>query len=128
GRNARNNVVLISAVFTIIQVFMLWLGVLQFITIWIGYSISQGILGNKRPANIPVRNYDPSAYENQDPETQKAIDAVILNIAKRAQGVDQFYYYIERAKEHGPFRKQMRDKVSYEKLNKMFFVRNSLDK
>lgn len=46
GRNVRKLTMLCIAIFTIFQVFVMWLGVLQFITIFIGYLISDTFLND----------------------------------------------------------------------------------
>lgn len=47
GRNSRNTAVVLISIFTILQVFMSWLLLLQFITIYISYNISNNYFSNK---------------------------------------------------------------------------------
>ena len=47
GRNSRNTAIVLISIFTILQVFMSWLLLLQFITIYISYNVSNNSLSNK---------------------------------------------------------------------------------
>ena len=56
GRKARNWTILIAILFTVIMVFMTWLLILQFITIFIAYLISETYIENK--SNDRLDNID----------------------------------------------------------------------
>ena len=47
GKKSRNTAVILISIFTILQVFMSWLLLLQFITIFIAYSFSNNIANSK---------------------------------------------------------------------------------
>ncbi|WP_264558997.1 hypothetical protein [Flavobacterium sp. N2270] len=47
GKNSRNTAIVLISIFTILQVFMSWLLLLQFITIYISYNVSNNLFFNK---------------------------------------------------------------------------------
>lgn len=50
GRNNRNTAVILISIFTLLQVFMSWLLLLQFLTIFIAYQYSNSLLNEKTDA------------------------------------------------------------------------------
>ncbi|MBJ98539.1 MAG: hypothetical protein CMC87_11340 [Flavobacteriaceae bacterium] len=48
GRKTRNTAVILISIFTILQVFMSWLLLLQFFTIFLSYQISNSFLSDRR--------------------------------------------------------------------------------
>ena len=48
GRKTRNTAVILITIFTILQVFMSWLLLLQFFTIFLSYQISNSFLSDRR--------------------------------------------------------------------------------
>lgn len=65
GRRARNYVIITILVFTVFQVFMFWLGILQFFTVFFAYFISEGMF--KKPKPLPT-TYSQKGIEFQSPE------------------------------------------------------------
>lgn len=65
GRRARNYVVIAILIFTVFQVFMFWLGVLQFFTVFIAYFISEGMLKKPKPSQP---NYYGHTNQFQSPD------------------------------------------------------------
>ena len=53
GKNSRNTAIVLISIFTILQVFMSWLLLLQFITIYVSYNISNNLFFSDSP-NKPV--------------------------------------------------------------------------
>ena len=49
GRNSRNTAIVLISIFTILQVFMSWLLLLQFITIYVSYNISNNLFFSSTP-------------------------------------------------------------------------------
>ena len=90
GRNSRNTAIVLISIFTILQVFMSWLLLLQFITIYVSYNISNNLFFSNTP-NKPVakpqktilksyengarvyREYDEN--DNLSPEIRKRIES-----------------------------------------------------
>lgn len=48
GRRTRNTAVILISIFTVLQVFISWLLLLQFFTIFLSYQISNSILSNRK--------------------------------------------------------------------------------
>lgn len=90
GKSARNTAILLISIFTILQVFMSWLLLLQFITIFISYNFSKRWLVEKlEPKNSYKPNYASYSYrENGGRSTtivdlnDKNLDETIRNRAK----------------------------------------------
>lgn len=49
GKKSRNTAVILISIFTVLQVFMSWLLLLQFVTILIAYSISNNFITKEKP-------------------------------------------------------------------------------
>ncbi len=63
GRNSRNTALVLISIFTILQVFMSWLLLLQFITIYIAYAYSETIIdenNNNKIQHKKSENYGRS--------------------------------------------------------------------
>ena len=52
GKNSRNTAIVLISIFTILQVFMSWLLLLQFITIYISYNVSNNLFLKKTEKKI----------------------------------------------------------------------------
>ena len=120
GKNSRNTSIVLISIFTILQVFMSWLLLLQFITIFISYVISNNIFFNDgeskleaEPKKVILKSYENGARvyreydENDDlrPEIREKI-----NNWKETDGTFKDLY------ENDPKYKIVVDKV----LNDMF--------
>ncbi len=55
GKNSRNTAVVLISAFTILQVFMSWLLLLQFITIFISFNISNNLFFSKTDKEIKFK-------------------------------------------------------------------------
>lgn len=53
GQKSRNTAVLLISIFTVLQVFMSWLLLLQFATIYVAYQVSNSILSKSENNNEP---------------------------------------------------------------------------
>jgi hypothetical protein len=68
GRNNRNTAVILISLFTILQIFISWLLLLQFLTIFVAYQYSNSLLNQKNDSdqkpNPLKRNFDYGLSEN----------------------------------------------------------------
>ncbi|MGV8947702.1 MAG: hypothetical protein ACOH1N_14840 [Lutibacter sp.] len=89
GKKTRNTALVLISIFTILQVFMSWLLLLQFITIFISYMVSNKIFFDEEesqqegePRKVVIKSYENGARvyreydENDDlsPEIRKRVE------------------------------------------------------
>ena len=90
GKNARNTAIVLISLFTIIQVFMSWLLILQFITIYISYEISKGLIPkDSKTKNSYKPNYVTYSFRENGGRSVTTVDLNDKNldekIRKRAE-------------------------------------------
>lgn len=57
GKSSRNTAIILISIFTILQVFMSWLLLLQFITIYISYNISKNLFFSNRNEKLDDKSH-----------------------------------------------------------------------
>lgn len=63
GQKSRNTAVILISIFTVLQVFVSWLLILQFVTILIAYQFSNSIL-NREINQKSLRNFNPVSFSD----------------------------------------------------------------
>ena len=62
GKSIRDKLIFVISIFTFFMIFKTWLIILQFISIYIGYSISQDLLSKKKTTYYNENNYPEFLY------------------------------------------------------------------
>tara|TARA_B100000678_G_C18152021_1_gene479343 strand:+ start:520 stop:1161 length:642 start_codon:yes stop_codon:yes gene_type:complete len=80
GKSSRNTALILITIFTLLQVFMSWLLILQLITIFISYQFSKKILSNNSSNNQPNKKTPKNAlYSYRDEYGGRVVTEVDLN-------------------------------------------------
>ncbi len=103
GKNSRNTAVVLISLFTILQVFMSWLLLLQFITIYISYNISN---------NLYFKN-------NQAPKSQKTV------LKSYENGARVYREYDENDDLSPEIRKKIKSQKEINKISKDMYKNNA---
>ena len=122
GKKSRNTAVVLISIFTLLQVFMSWLLLLQFFTIFIAYQISDSMLDKKNgngPFQNPFRTNSGYGLSENNPVRLTSIPASYRYI----NGLNSFnpsLSYERIGCTHSPRFEKMIDIYEFKKSNRFF--------
>ncbi|CAD7802875.1 hypothetical protein CHRY9390_00991 [Chryseobacterium aquaeductus] len=79
GKNSRNTAIVLISIFTILQVFVSWLLILQFITILVSYWISNEWFFGEEKNKKPVKKLKKISYSFRDENGGRGIMEIDLD-------------------------------------------------
>ena len=122
GKSARNTAIILIVLFTLLQVFMSWLLVLQLITIFISYRVSRYWFPQKKHSKV---EFTDAMFTNYN-RSKNAISNTKQNLSHNTVTLKSKFYYIDHAKEYGPVTaKKLLRLVRKKKIKSSCFVRTT---
>lgn len=94
GKNSRNTAVILISIFTVLQVFMSWLLLLQFITIIVSYIISNNLFFTKSNTGIELEKKDDElvSYRTKNGGRALMTKSDFEELKRKEKEQEQIYY------------------------------------